>query len=126
MSKFRLILHLKKAVEIAQAGNSELAAKESQEVEKKETSEMDVRELAENATDLMADGSFEKAAREFEKLTRLAPEQGGRGSITDTVFTPVVNWTRRSRYIKRRRSSTQFAGIATYNLACAYSLKKPG
>ena len=119
-------LALDKAIELAKARFSELAANESNESDKTETSNVDIGELAQSAADLMANESFEEAAEAFGKLTKLAPDQGGAWFNYGYCLHANGDLKKALEVHKKAAEYDQFAGIATYNIACAYSLmKKP-
>ena len=116
---------LEKAIEIAKARTAQLAAKESRQAEKTETSNVDVGELAQKAADLMADESFEKAAEEFEKLTKLAPKQG-RAWFNYGYCLHISGELDKAIEIHRKAAEfEQFAGIATYKPRMCLFIEEP-
>ncbi len=113
---------LEKALEIARAGQ-QMAANAAEASEKTETASMDVNELAQQASQLMAEQSFDKAVRVFEKLTELAPDQGRVWFNYGYCLHANGDLDKAIEIHQKAAEFDQFSGIATYNLACAYSLK---
>ena len=72
----------------------------------------------------MADESFEKAAKAFGRLTKLAPEEGRAWFNYGYCLHASGELDKAIEIHKKAAEFDQFAGIATYNLACAYSLQE--
>lgn len=114
---------LEKALELARSAETEVA-KKSDAAEKTETSQIDAGAMMQKADSLMADQSFAEAAKAFAKVVEVQPKNGmawfrygyclhANGDLDEAI-----------KIHKKAASFEQLAGISTYNLACAYSLKK--
>ncbi len=114
---------LDKAIELAMARAAELALKQAAEMEKTETADIDVAGLAEEAAELMAEMSYGKAAQAFGKLTERVPNDGRAWLNYGYCLHANGDLDKAIEIHKKASEFDQFAGIATYNLACAYSLK---
>lgn len=116
-------LALDKAVELAKSGMAGLTSTPSSKMEKTETADIDRQDLMETANELMSDESFEEAIPLLAKLTKLDPDNGEAWfkygyclHLSGKLDEALVAHSKAAGF-------KQFAGIATYNLACAYSLK---
>ncbi len=116
-------LALDKAVELARSAVAGLASSQSAEVEKTESADVDLHDLMEKATGLMSDGSFDEALPLFAKITNLDPENGEAWFKYGYCLHLSGKLDEAMEAHKKAAGFEQFAEIATYNLACAYSLK---
>jgi tetratricopeptide (TPR) repeat protein len=114
---------LEKAIKLATAEIADQAAIAAQQSDKTETANANLDKLIQKANDLMFDESFADAAKVYEEVTRLDPKNG------DAWFRygyclHVSGQTDRAIDIHQMAAQFEpFARMATYNLACAYSLK---
>lgn len=117
-------LALQKAVELANAKIDEVAADDVQPMDKTETSNVDLDKLQREANDLMASGSFGDAASLYEKVVQLDPKNGVAWFRYGYCVHSSGDLDKAIEIHRKAAEFDQFAGIATYNLACALSLKK--
>ncbi len=116
-------LALDKAIELANAQITELAANDAKQMDKTETANLDLDQLTETANELMNEGSFAEAAKVYEKVTQLDPKNGDAWFRYGYCLHASGELDKAIEIHKKAAEFEQFAGIATYNLACAYSLK---
>ena len=113
---------LDKAIDLARNQSKSVAS--NAPMEKTETSDVNVEELQQKADDLMANQSFAEGAKVFAQLTKLRPDNGmfwfrygyclhGAGDLDKAI-----------EVHKKAAEFDRLAPVATYNLACAYSLQK--
>ena len=114
---------LAKAIEIAKKRKTEVALSETEKMEKTETSNVDLNELAQTAAGLMADESFADAAKAFGKLTALDPENERAWFNYGYCLHASGELDKALEIHKKAAGFDRFAGIATYNMACVFSLK---
>ena len=92
-------------------------------MEKTESAEIDLQDLREKATGLMADESFDEATPLFARITSLDPENGEAWYKYGYCLHVSGKLDEAMAAHKKAAEFEQFTEIATYNLACAYSLK---
>ncbi len=122
---------LEKALELARRTQSATAksaksdeSDNSSNMKQTETTNIDIAALAQKARQLMSDQSFPEAIEAFEKLTKLTPENGDVWFRYGYCLHADGQLDKAIEVHQHAAQFESFAGIATYNLACAYSLKK--
>jgi tetratricopeptide (TPR) repeat protein len=115
---------LEKAIELAKSGTTKLASKGSPEMEQTETSSFDAAVLEQKANSLMGDESFAEAAVAFGKLAKNAPDTGRFWFRYAYCLHMNGEPDKALEFHKRAAMFDQFAGIATYNIACVHAMNK--
>ncbi len=114
---------LEKAIALAREHQTKLATTNTDKVESTQTSNVDVSKLARRASELMSNESFEEAAKAFSKVVSIAPDRGNAWFGYGYSLHMSGQIDKAIEAHKKAATFDQFKGIATYNLACAYSLK---
>ena len=115
---------LDQAVKLAKQQMQKAATTAAQTPEKTETVKADVSSLVEDARQLLDEESFAEAAKVLAKITKLDPEDEVALFQLGYALHMDGQLDRAIEVHKRAAKTRRFAGIATYNLACAYSLQK--
>ncbi len=111
---------LDKAVELARKAIAESREK----TVRADSDQLDADQMFERATELMSSQEFVKAAELFQKVVEQDPENGMAWFRLGYSLHASGDLAKAIPAHKKASSFERLAAISTYNLACAYSLKK--